>query len=67
MVREMDKKRTKELLRELMNLVDQIDEEEISEFNKMTDNHQIEIKVKIMAILNELDIRPLELGHRDEY
>ncbi|MHA2281906.1 MAG: hypothetical protein ACXAC5_13770 [Promethearchaeota archaeon] len=63
----MDKKRTKELLRELMNLVDQIDEEEISEFNKMTDNHQIEIKVKIMAILNELDIRPLELGHRDEY
>ncbi len=51
----MDKKRTKGLISELENL---IDEEEINE---------IEIKIKIMAILNELDIRPLELGHRDEY
>jgi len=51
----MDKNRTKGLIHELENL---IDEEEINE---------IEIKVKIMAILNELDIRPLELGHRDEY
>ncbi len=54
LVEKMDKKRTKELIRELEN---QIDEEEIN---------KIEIKIKIMAILNELDIRPLELGHRDE-
>jgi len=39
----------------------------ISEFNKMTEKHQIEIKTKIMAILNELDIRPLEIGFQEEY
>ena len=63
----MDVKRAKELIKELINLVNQIDEEDISEFNKMTEKHQVEIKTKIMAILNELDIRPLEIGLRDEY
>ena len=33
----------------------------------MTEKHQIEIKTKIMAILNELDIRPLEIGFQEEY
>ncbi len=59
-------KRAKELINELSNLVDQVDEQEISQFNKMTENHKIEIKIKIMAILNELDIRPIEIGLRDE-
>ena len=63
----MDVKRAKELIEELINLVNQIDEEDISVFNKMTEKHQIEIKTKIMAILNELDIRPLEIGFQDEY
>jgi len=63
----MDVKRAKELIKELINLVNQIDEEDISVFNKMTEKHQIEIKTKIMAILNELDIRPLEIGFQDEY
>ena len=63
----MDIKRTKELIKELTNLVDQIDEDKISIFNKMSENNEIEIKTKIMAILNELDIRPLEIGLRDEY
>ena len=62
----MDMKRAKELINELSNLVDQIDELEISEYNKMTASHEIEIKIKIMAILNELDIRPIEIGSRDE-
>ncbi|MHA2037826.1 MAG: hypothetical protein ACW98X_15430 [Promethearchaeota archaeon] len=57
----MDTKRAKELIKELSNLVDQIDEEEISVINKMTESHQIEIRTKVMAILNELDIRPLEV------
>jgi len=63
----MDIKRTKELIEEITNLVDQINEEKISIFNKMSENNEIEIKIKIMAILNELDIRPLEIGLRDEY
>jgi hypothetical protein len=63
----MDIKRAKELIKELSNLADQIDEEEISVMNKMTKKHQVEIKTKIMAILNELDIRPLEIGFRDEF
>lgn len=29
--------------------------------NKMTEGHQIKIRTKVMAILNELDIRPLEI------
>ncbi|MFX1455583.1 MAG: hypothetical protein ACFFDB_09445 [Promethearchaeota archaeon] len=57
----MDVKRAKELIMELNNLVDQIEEEEINVFNKMTESHQIEIRIKVMAILNELDIRPLEI------
>lgn len=63
----MDIKRAKELIKELMNMVNQIDEEKISVFNKMTEKNEIEIKIKIMAILNELDIRPLEIGLRDEF
>ncbi len=63
----MDIKRAKELIKELSNLVDQIEEEEISVMNKMTEGHQVEIKTKTMAILNELDIRPLEIGLRDEF
>ena len=63
----MDMKRAKELINELSNLVDQIDEQEISVYNKMTEIHEIEIKTKIMAILNELDIRPIEIGLREEY
>lgn len=59
-------KRAKELIRDLSIMVDQIDDSKISEFNKMTENHKLDIKIKIMAILNELNIRPLELGARDE-
>lgn len=62
----MDMKRAKELIKELTVLVDQIDDYKISEFNRMTQKHEIEIKIKIMAILNELNIRPLEIGSRDE-
>lgn len=29
----------------------------------MTASHQIEIKTKVMAILNEIDIRPLDLTY----
>lgn len=57
----MDIKRAKELIRELSELVDHIEDEEINVMNKMTENHQIEIRTKVMAILNELDIRPLEV------
>ena len=62
----MDMKRAKELIQELTILVDQIDDDKISEFNKMTQKHEIEIEIKLMAILNELDIRPLELGSQDD-
>jgi aspartyl-tRNA synthetase len=58
----MDMKRAKELISDLTILVNQVDESKMSEFNKMTENHKIEIKIKMMAILNELNIRPLELG-----
>ena len=61
----MDTKRAKELIGEL--LANEICEEEINIINKMTYENKLEIKIKIMAILNELDIRPLELGLRDEY
>ena len=62
----MDMKRAKELIKDLTVLVDQIDDYKISEFNRMTQKHEIEIKIKMMAILNELNIRPLEIGSRDE-
>ena len=62
----MDMKRAKELIMELTILVDQIDDLKISEFNRMTQKHEIAIKIKIMAILNELNIRPLELGSQDD-
>ena len=61
----MDVKRAKELIKELIILVNQIDESEISEFNKMTEKHKIEIRIKMMAILNELNIRPLKLCSQD--
>ena len=61
----MDVKRAKELINELGNLVDQIEEQEISKFNKMTEKHEIEMKTKIMAIMNELDIRPIEIGLKE--
>jgi hypothetical protein len=57
----MDIKRAKELLSQLNNLFDQIDKEKISEFNKMSEDLQNEIRVKVMAILNELDIRSGEV------
>jgi hypothetical protein len=63
----MDVKRAKELISDLTILVNQIDESKMSEFNKMTEKHKIEIKIKMMAILNELNIRPLELGSQDYY
>ncbi|MHA1234325.1 MAG: hypothetical protein ACTSQL_04480 [Promethearchaeota archaeon] len=62
----MDMKRAKELIKELIVLVDQIDDYKISEFNRIDQKHEIEIKIKIMAILNELNIRPLEIGSPDE-
>ena len=62
----MDMKRAKELIKELIVLVDQIDDYKISEFNRINQKHEIEIKIKIMAILNELNIRPLEIGSPDE-
>ncbi len=62
----MDMKRAKELIKELIVLVDQIDDYKISEFNRINQKHEIEIKIKIMAILNELNIRPLEIGSLDE-
>jgi hypothetical protein len=61
----MDTKRAKDLITELAILVDQIDDSKISEFNKVTENHKTEIKIKMMAILNELNIRPLEIGSYD--
>ncbi|MFW9821059.1 MAG: hypothetical protein ACFFE5_15755 [Candidatus Thorarchaeota archaeon] len=54
----MDIKRAKELIHELISLINQIDKEDISEFNKMSKDLQNEIRVKVLAILNELDIRP---------
>ena len=62
----MDMKRAKELIKELIVLVDQIDDYKISEFNRINKKHEIEIKIKIMAILNELNIRPLTIGSPDE-
>ena len=62
----MDMKRAKELIKELTILVEQIDDYKISEFNRMTQEHKLEIKIKIMAILNELNIRPLEIGLQDD-
>ena len=59
-------KRAKELIKELTVLVDQIDDLKISEFNRMTQKHEIEIKIKMMAILNELNIRPLEIGLQED-
>ena len=57
----MDIKRAKELTTQLNNLIDQIDKEKISEFNKMSEDLKNEIRVKVMAILNELDIRSGEV------
>jgi len=57
----MDVKRAKELTTQLNSLIDQIEKEKISEFNKMSEALKNEIRVKIMAILNELDIRSGEV------
>ena len=57
----MDPKRAKELTLELTSLIDQIDKEEVSQFNKISENLQNEIRVKVLAILNELDIRSGEV------
>ncbi|MFX0006119.1 MAG: hypothetical protein ACFFA7_02630 [Promethearchaeota archaeon] len=57
----MDIKRAKELTTELASLIDHIDKEVISEFNKMSEKLQNEIRVKVLAILNELDIRSGEV------
>jgi len=54
----MDKKRARELIIELSNLVDQIDIEEI----RLPEDHKTEIIIKVTAILNELDIRPIKYG-----
>ena len=50
----MDIKRAKELTSQLYNLIER---DEVSEFNKISEDLKNEIRVKIMAILNELDIR----------
>jgi hypothetical protein len=57
----MDIKRAKELTHQLANLIDQIDKQEISKFNRMTEAHKNEIRIKFMAILNELNIRSGEI------
>ena len=57
----MDIKRAKELSNQLKDLIDQIDKEPISEYNKMSEDLKNEIRVKVMAILNELDIRSGEV------
>jgi hypothetical protein len=57
----MDLKRAKELTHQLIKLIDQIDEFEISQFNRMPEDHKNEIRVKVMAILNELNIRSGEV------
>ncbi|MFX1574620.1 MAG: hypothetical protein ACFFB0_17915 [Promethearchaeota archaeon] len=59
----MDIKRAKELINELIKLVDQIDKEEIS---RIPEDYKNEIQVKVLAILNELDIRPSKVmaNHR---
>ncbi len=62
LVKRMDIKRAKELINELTNLVDQIDKEEINIMNRMSEELKTEIKVKVIAILNELDIRPIKYG-----
>ena len=58
LVKRMDIKRAKELINELTDLVNQIDKEEISLMNRMSEELKSEIQIKIMAILNELNIRP---------
>lgn len=58
LVKRMDIKRAKELIYEFIILIDQIDKEEISIMNRMSEDLKTEIQVKVMAILNELDIRP---------
>ena len=62
MVKRMDIKRAKELINELINLIDQTDKEEINIMNRMSEELKTEIKVKVIAILNELDIRPIKYG-----
>jgi hypothetical protein len=57
----LDIKRAKELTLELASLIDQIDKEDLREFNKVSKELQNEIRVKVLAILNELDIRPGEV------
>jgi hypothetical protein len=58
----MDIKRAKELIGQLTTLLDEIDEKKIYELNRLTEVHQTEITVKVMGILNELDIRPRKYG-----
>ena len=48
----MDVKRAKELLKDLTILVDQINDDKISEFNKMSEKREHDIKTKIIAFLN---------------
>jgi len=60
----LDPKRAKELTLELTSLIDQIDKEEISQFNKISEKLQNEIRVKVLAILNELDIRSGEISFK---
>ena len=57
----MDMKRAKELAHQLIELIDQIDEFEISQLNRMPEEHKNEIRIKLMAILNELNIRSGEV------
>jgi len=57
----MDTKRAKELTSQLSTLIDQIDKDKMSEINKMSEDLKNEIRVKVMAILNELDIRSGEI------
>ena len=59
----MDIKRAKELINELIKLADQIDKEEIS---RIPEDYKNEIQVKVLANLNELDIRPSKVlaNHR---
>jgi hypothetical protein len=45
-------------------LVEQIDKEEKNIMNKIPEDLKTEIKVKVMAILNELEIRPIKYADR---
>ena len=57
----MDIKRAKQLTQELDNLIDKICEEDINKLNRVNENLKNEIRVKVLAILNELNIRSGEI------